>query len=210
MSKKLQDSCLIPYRGVVSATLNASATTIAISPNATFPRLLTEADAWALFRVRSLKFRLLTMSYPATLGTATVFAACYLPGVQDTVPSTITQFGEALAGVHMVDEQTQPTQWVTVPKCDLSGPIPWYKTFPGVAVYEETFPGSIYVRNFTATAQIYYLEVKALFEFKGAVNTANTPLFEKARSVRLALHQEKERAALLKLIKGPTTPLLEL
>jgi hypothetical protein len=75
--------------------------------------------------------------------------------------------------------------------------LPWYKTIQGSADATEEAPGQLcYAGTSTETIVV---EIVGVFEFKGAVATANTPAALKLREELRALRQsrvdamEKER-----------------
>lgn len=186
---RLKDGCLVPFHNVVVGALVAGVSGFLASPNATMSaRSATEADAWAHFRIRSLKFRL---RVDPGVANATDLAAGFVGGVQDTSPASIANVVELLPSVYLAGGETIPTEWMVVPKADLSGPLPWYKTIPGTADATEEAPGAIsIVGNGTSS---FALEVRGVFEFKVSVATANTP---KALALRRELSQLRTEKAL--------------
>lgn len=197
------DSCLVPFHTLSTSPLTAGSLAVLLAPVAFIsPRALTEADAWAHFRVPRLRFRL----HPGTLN-ALNQAAGYVGGVQDAPPATIAQVMELLPSVYLADELTIPTNWVRVSQTDLSGPFPWYKTLAGAADVTEEAPGQI-VFGGTGT-DVVTIEFEGVFEFKTAVAAGNTPLSlklrEQLRQERLAGERSRERTTLLQIL-GSTTP----
>ncbi len=197
--KASRDSCTMPFHVTTSGALAAGVYSFAVQP-ASFPRVQLEADVWAHFRVRKLSFRQLPTS-PITVGQI----AGYVGGIEDTPPATAVQVSELLPSCSKGVGQTTPTNWVHVPRADLAGPFPWYKSQPGTADPTEESPGQIVVVG-TGT-EAYILEIKGVFEFKTSVNSGNTPLSLKLRAMireeRLAYVREKERLALLRVLKTP-------
>lgn len=201
MAKRV-DSCVMPFRNVILAAVSSNVSNTLLSPNAALsPRMFAEAEAWAHFRVRKLKFRL----HPRN-ATTNDQAAAFLGGVQDTLPTTVAIGVELISGVFSAGDSTVPTNWVSVPRSQLAGPLPWYKTIPGTADATEEAPGYLVVQSGGATDN-YALEVVGEFEFKTSVNTANTPL---ARNARIAVVEERVRlgqlAAKERLLKVLATP----
>jgi hypothetical protein len=103
--------------------------------------------------------------------------------------------------------QTTPTQWVTPSASELAGPLPWYKTIPGAADTTEEYPGYLCIAGTTTEAIL--AEVQGVFEFKGAVATANTPaalkLREELRQVRRAARERVERQRLLAALSASSS-----
>lgn len=191
-----QDSCVIPFHYVQSTTFTSGVYQSFMIP-ALFPRVLVEADAWCHFRIRKLSFRLLPTS-PSTVPQA----LGYVGGIEDTPPATFVQVSELLPSTVKGVGQTTPSPWVHVPKTDLAGPFPWYKTIQGTADPTEESPGSIIAVGTGSEAVI--IEFKGKFEFKTAVATGNTPA---ALAARVALRRERidhalsaERDRILKIL----------
>lgn len=190
------DSVIIPFHYTNSTAFAAGIYQSFLIP-ALFPRVLAEADAWCHFRIRKLSFRLLPTS-PSTVPQA----VGYVGGVEDTPPATFVQVSELIPSTIKGVGQTTPSAWVHVPKIDLAGPFPWYKTIQGTADPTEESPGSIIAVGTGTEAVI--IEFKGKFEFKTAVATANTPAALAARS---ALRRERidhalsyERDRILKIL----------
>jgi len=167
--------------GVFGVNINASNTGLSAT------RLPAAADEWAHFRVRSLKFRL----HPSVVATNTQ-AAGFVGGAQDTPPGTIGQVGELLPACLLTQGTTVPTEWVSVSRSEMSGPLPWYKTVTGSADATEESPGAIFVIG--SSAEVFSLEIKGQFEFKTAVATGNTPV---ARAAAAQIRQERVRVTVL-------------
>ncbi len=197
-----RDSCDMPFHAILTATLASGAYNVPLVPGL-FLRVGTEADAWALFRVRRLKFRLHRES---VLNGPQV--AAYQGAVQDNPPATVAQASEILPSCFLSALQTVPTEWISVPKSDLSGPFPWYKTVAGTPDPSEESPGFFNVVG-TGT-DTFYVEFRGVFEFKVSLATANTPaaiaLRRKVREDRVARLQASERDILLKIL-STSTPL---
>ncbi len=192
---KARDGCQLPFHYVLQATTASNVYGIPVQPSTNFgTRILAEADAWTLFRMKSLKFRL----HP--VGTNT-FAACYVPGVQDTAPATLGQVVECESSVYCTPQMTVPTNWVSAQKSDLAGAFPWYHSVPGTPDSTEEAPGQIVVAC-SAAAAAFVLEVRGVIEFKGAVATGNTPAAMAAirarREARLTAQAQRVRHDLLK------------
>lgn len=163
-------------------------------------RLPAAADEWAHFRIKNLRFRM----HPSGSGVGTQ-AAGWVGGVQDTPPATVGDVMELLPAVVLSSYVTVPTDWVRVPKTDLAGPLPWYKSIAGGADATEEAPGAI--RIVGTSTDTFKIEVCGVFEFKTAVATGNTPveveLRRKLRAVRLESELLLQRDRLLKVISTP-------
>lgn len=194
LSKNKSDSCRIPFRFTLLATTASNVFGLSLQPNSNLsPRLLIEADAWALYRVLDLKIRL----HPRNAVTSDQVVA-YIGGNQDTPPSNLAQASELLNAEVLGADETVPSAWCHPSKAELAGMLPWYKTVAGTADTNEEAPGSIYITSTTA-ADNFLLEIRGVYEFKTSVSTGNTPAAIQLRNrlredakVRLA-QKEKER-----------------
>jgi len=198
MARRVRDSCLFPFHYVVQAAFVAGSNNITANPAGLSPRALTEADTWTHFRLVSLKYRLL----PPTVAPAAVQAVSFVGGIQDTSPGSLANVFELLPTAVLGSRQTSPTQWVRVSKSELSGALPWYKTIQGTADSTEEAPGQICVAG--TTIEAFALEIAGVFEFKGAVATANTPaavaLREDIRQLRVARADQAARERLVAVL----------
>lgn len=197
MRRNPRDSETLPFHVVTSFALVAGAQNISVVPGALSPRAGVIADTWAHYRIRSLKFRL----HP-TAASANSTIAGFCGGVQDTAPGTIPQIGELIPSCLLAGDTTVPTEWVKVPKADLAGPLPWYKSVLGGADATEEQPGTICFAG-TGTETVL-VEARGVYEFKTSVNTGNTPqelaLQAQFREARAARIREVERTKLLAVL----------
>lgn len=208
MSKRgNKDSESLPVHGMVFPALTAGALALQLSPSSIgSTRAAAVADNWAHFRVRKFKFRL----HPSPLA-ASGQALGYVGGQQDTPPATTPQIMELIPSVFIStaapaanapNRTTQPTEWVNIPRSDLAGPFPWYKSLPGGADVTEEAPG-ILVGAGTAT-EAMVIEYRGLFEFKTSVAPANTPaavdMRARLRAERVNREKEHERMLLLGIL----------
>lgn len=191
-----RDSCIIPFHFNQSGAFTAGVVPISATPLLT-PRLTLEADIWAHFRFRSLSMRLLPTS-PSTAPQAVGFVG----GVEDTSPTTFAQVSELIPCSIKGVGQTTPSSWIKVPRIDLAGPFPWYKTVAGTADAMEEAPGLIVVVG-TGT-EAYNLELKGKMEFKVGLNSTNTPaevtLRKELREMRAARVRDEERKRLIRVL----------
>jgi hypothetical protein len=203
MSKSGKDGCLVPFKYALIATMTAGISNVAMTPSSTSlspTRLPAAADEWAHFRVRRFRFRLHPLN-------AVNNAQCagYVGGVQDTPPGAFGAVSELLPSTVLGADTTIPSSWVDIPKEDLAGCFPWYKTVPGGADPTEEQPGSIQIAG-TGT-DVYLLEMEGVFEFKTAVGTGNTPeevaLRLRLKEIHAKQRVEVERTRALRLIQGP-------
>jgi hypothetical protein len=172
--QKRRDTVLIPFKVVLS---QSAATSNILSPALT-SRLAAIADDYEEYRFTELRFRL-------TPNSANGPAACYLPGIIDTPPTTAATILECLESVYLGAASTVPTQWCVVPKSVLAGMHTWYKTIPGTPASAEELQGGIYVFASAATN----VEITGVCEFAAAAAGGNTPL-ERALASR---RREKQR-----------------
>ena len=174
------DSERIPFHAIQTGAMVSGNTQVLGIPASMAPRLGVAADVWAHYRIRKLKFRL----HPSA--DANAQAAGWVGGVQDTTPTTVTMVSELIPATYLAGEATVPTEWVVVPKVDLAGPFPWYKTVSGTPDTTEEYPGMICIAG-TGTGA-YAIELRGEYEFKTAVNTGNTPA---AVALRAKLRDER-------------------
>jgi hypothetical protein len=197
MSKR-SDSQLLPFHYVYNVALVAGVANISGSPTGLSPRALVEADTWARFRLRSLKFRL----HPNAQTSSAYQIAIWVPGVQDVPPATLATAAEALNSAVLGGIATVPTNWVTVNKRDLAGPFPWYKAIPGAADVTEESPGALVVIG--TSTETFVLEYSGVFEFNGALATANSPaavqLRRELRTLRTSVSNQREKERLISLL----------
>jgi len=194
---KGKDSCFMPFHFYNRNVFTGGTVAILATPATLSTRAGVEADAWAHFRIPKLSFRL----HPT--GSIAADQACgYVGGVEDTPPSTITQVGELIPSTVLASDTTVPTEWVHVPRSDLAGPFPWYKTVAGAADPIEESPGALIVAGTGTDA--FGLEIRGVFEFKTSVATANTPmqrqLHARLREERLVGEVARSRELLLKIL----------
>jgi len=197
------DNCTIPFHTLITGSLVGGVATILGNPTglSNNGRLLTEADAWAHFRIRKLQFRLHQNSAAGAFQ-----AVGYIGGVQDTPPANAVQVMELLPSTGMRPTQTVPTEWVRVPKMDLAGPFPWYKSIAGTVDATEEFPGQIIVAG--TTTEVYTVEIRGLLEFKTSVAAGNTPaevaLRKQLHNARVAREKELAQKRILALLGTPS------
>lgn len=190
---------MIPFHFLGQSSFTSGAFAAPLNPaslSGSSSKLAAEADAWAHFRVRDLRFRL----HPSSVNNSQAMG--FVGGVQDTPPATIGAVGELISSTFVDSSQTVPSEWVRVAPSEYSGPLPWYKTVQGSADATEESPGSFVLAG--AGTDAFVFEVRGVMEFKTAVATANTPeavaLLKRFRQIRLSQEQARERDALLKVL----------
>lgn len=182
----------VPFSFVSSGT--PAAVTLPIQPSGLGGRVLAIADAYELFKVKKLEFRLLASTTSATASRASQQVVCYLPGITDTAPGNFALAAEVVEHVILGNSATTPTEWCRVPKSILSGYTPWYKTIAGTPDPSVEVQGNLYVVNPAGTTDTYCVEVRGIIQFKGAVPISSTPMVRQLNEMR----REKDR--LLKIL----------
>jgi hypothetical protein len=181
----------IPFHSAITGVMSGGSGSFNIAP-ATFGRLNTVADTYALYRFSDLRFRMRPMATRSTLQ-----SAAYLPGAVDTVPSTPNANAEALESVVLGATEVVPTEWAVVKNRDLMSYLPWYKTIVGSPDPIIEIQGAIFL-NGTGT-DAYAVEVRGICDFKSPINTASTPMLARQALIR------KERERLLYLLTSGST-----
>ncbi len=182
-----RDSERIPVHGLISQALTAGVASIQLSPSGLSTwstRLASIADNWAHFRVLRFKFRI---HHGAITGDT---AMGYLGGIQDTPPANSTSLLEVMPATYQGTTYTKPSDWVNVPRKDLQGPFPWYKSINGTADTTEEAPGILRICG--NGTDVVVAEFFGEFECKTSVAPANTPA---AVKLRLSLVEERKREA---------------
>ncbi len=196
------DSVSEHFHGLVSVALVAGANNLAMNPAVT-TRLASIADAYQLYRLRRLRFRL----QPQDSAPAAAQSASWQTGIVDTPPSTVATNMECINSAYLSVRAIQPTGWVDVPPADLQGPFPWYKTVQGTPDTSEEIVGYVFLTG-SGTNSVA-VEFDGVMEFKEAIAPANTPAAvearRKLRQEQLSMALRRERAAVLSLLTvGPT------
>jgi hypothetical protein len=207
--KKGKDGVVMEFHGLIVTTFSAGVLSFNCNPSALgaagLSRLLTEADAWAHFRWKQFRFRL-----RVTPSGATNAQACgFVGGVQDTPPASFSTIMELIPSCFMDVDQTVPTEWVSVSRSEMAGPLPWYKSIVGAADNTEEVPGALVLAS-TGSAEAVSIELRGVIEFKTSVAAANTPLVVQARLLarleRQNAQKEREGRAIRQVL-APASPL---
>ncbi len=176
----------MPFHYLNRTALSAGALTIPVSP-ATFPRVLEVADAFDMYRLKSLRFRICP-----SLSQVSDSSAGFYPGVTDNPPTATSDVMENInsvfhGGLGASSGSTPSTEWCSIAKADLHGYADWYKTIVGSPDTSAEIMGNIYVRG--NAAETVAVEIRGEFQFAGPANTGATP----AERRELAALREKHR-----------------
>jgi hypothetical protein len=191
--------------------MTAGALTISLNPTGFSTRSLSISDAYQLFRVTGLRFRLHPHGSPAAAVLSDVMLG-YSPDFLDTPPTTFATMGElgyvAFMGGPTVGAlsraQTCPSAWVTVPTSLLAGSLPWYKSVLGAPDSWDEVPGSLYAcTDNISNASLFLAEIEVLYQFKGQVDPANTP------ELRFLATQRREKERLLRILSSDVTSAMD-
>lgn len=179
----------VPFHKVHTNTLISGMFNITLQPAVMNTRLGVVADAFEEYRLTSLRFRLHRSG--AAIGPQ---AACFYPGVVDTLPNTVTDVAEVVHSTVVSQSATVPSAWVMVPRAVLSGPFNWYKSLASSLDTSEEQQGVIAIAG-TGTDS-FLLEVSGTYEFRGSAATVNTPMLLEATRLR-------QRNKLLSILATP-------
>ncbi len=185
-----RDQISVPIHFTIASSFSSGIFVPTLSPTdlaAYSTRLAALADEYCHYRIKSFRCRL----HPPASAAAAPQALGVIGGVQDTLPGTVAQITELIPSTFLSHETTVPTEWVNVPKQDLQGPLPWYKSIRGSADVTEETPGYLVAAG--GASDVVYIEVRALYEFKTAVAPANTPAYLALRKQLLAARVDSER-----------------
>lgn len=161
-----------------ATALAAGVASIAVSPSGLGTRVVAISDAFALYRVVRLKYRLRRLT--ATLGGAQ--AVAYYPGVVDTVPNTTKLNSESLYVTSLCNQETVPSSWVELNREELAAYSVWLKTKSGSIDAGEEVQG--YLLGTGSGTDLWCVEVEGEIEFKGPVDPSSTPEEKKAKYLR--------------------------
>lgn len=170
-----------------NVVLVAGSAAIPVIPSngALSPRATTVSDAWALYCVRRLKFRLRKATLTGPM------AAGFILGVTDTVPSTFGQVSEIIKHTTIVSSDTEPSAWCMLSGKALRGYQPWYKTVAGSPDTSVEVQGVIYLAG-TGT-DLITIQIEVEISFSQPLATVDTPL---ARGAYKVIRDERLRLAL--------------
>jgi len=163
----------VPFSTVKTGTTNATAN---VAPSLS-SRTLSAADNFELYRVTRLRYR----QHVPTGGTGQTVVA-YYAGVTDTPPATNVANMEAtnhnfFSGLN----GSPPSRWTNVPRGQLAGYQPWYKTIVGTPDPSVEIQGILNITGSTPATIQYVVEIEGVIEFKGPVDAASTPESRRAR-----------------------------
>ncbi len=195
MSNKSNNIIRVPFSLYSPSAMTSGSGALNLQPS-NFPRVLSIADSFDLFRLGELSYRIhppqMGVGASSTTHTVPHFMA-FFPGITDTTP-TPTSISENIQRCISAPGMTVPTAWVHVPKEMLRGPLPWYKTVNGSTDPVNEYPGTIYYGS--TGSESVLSEIQGVFEFKGPAPTGATPMMKK----NVALLRERQR--LLDLLSG--------
>ncbi len=179
MSRR-QQTVRVPFRFIYVGTLVAGVVNSGLRPDVLSTSLSSISDAYELYRLNKLKFRILPVTSstgPQAVGVVTSFP--------NTIPASLAQISELIDGVQWggAATETQPTRWISVRKQVLAGPQSWYHTRAGTYDVTETICCTLCAAG-TGT-QVVNVELLGEFEFKDIAATANTPKALPLRSASL-------------------------
>ncbi len=158
------------------------------------------ADVFALYRVIKLKFRIISRVTTSTIAVA----ACYIPGVTDTFPSTPANVSTIPGSIYLSLVSGNPSGWCNVPKSQLASYETWYKTIAGTTDVAQEIQGNICVAaNSAATVDI---QILALYQFRGPVPIGSTPQARRDAADRAAWKQHLAVLAAGARLMGVSTP----
>jgi hypothetical protein len=194
MSKSKTTSKVAFHKTLVLTTASTVAT-LPLQPTTWSERLTAIADAFQLYRLNKLKFRL----YPSASQTGTAALGFYAGGSY-LQPTAVGDICEQQYHSRMPPYlgMTQPADWQNLDKASLRGALPWYKTVDssGVDDWEEDI-GSLVVVSSVATDTVV-VEIMGEYEFKEPMDPTSTGL--EARNQRDA----RKRERLLRLLSMPS------
>jgi len=189
------------FHQLVIMTMSSSVLQTQGNPTGLAARFLQEADAWTLFRWRSLRFRIFGGSTHTAAGTLACLGV--QEGLPDTPAASAVQVMELMpSAVHCGDDQTVWSDWIQVPASVLAGQQPWYNTILGSFPTTSEVPFTFCA--FGTSTGVIQVELKYTVEFKSQAAAGNTPLsvacIQRLREEREALRAAKERGKLLGLL----------
>jgi hypothetical protein len=192
---------VVPFHYLAAFTLAGGTFGFVVRPDNFSTALSSISDAYELFCVKRLKFRIFAKATAAAVGV--------VGSVPNTQPSTIPQVMELLDSVqHEATLETKWSDWVNVRKEELAGPFAWYHTRAGTFDVTESAPCTVSMGG-TGTAAID-IEFRGVFMFKDTAATADTPmaaaLKRRLREDRAAREADVLRARVLGIIAPPSVP----
>jgi len=166
----LRDSPRSEAFSLISAATGSTSYVVGIAPATLGNRIAAIADDFELYRVVSMRYRLIP-SLPALTGPC---AACYLPGVTDTSLTTLVAVGVIPNHTVLGPSQTVPSAWVKLPKQALASYSTWYKTIAGTPDPSVEVQGNVYIVSGLTTAGIT-LELEGIIQFRAPADPGSTP-----------------------------------
>ena len=187
-----KSSVKIPFHNVLTFTLAAGISNLAISPATLSARVAAIAETFNLYRIDRFKYRLV----PYTLASEVVVAGY----VSDTVDGTLsfTSVAESNALVTFGLQMSVPSDWMNVPSQVLRGALPWYKAVAGTPTTWEEQAGTLNFASInTGSTATLCLEFDGTIEFNSPIDPTLTP------AMRKVAQDKREKLRILKLLAEP-------
>ncbi len=182
----------VPFHNAITFALAGGISNLQVAPANLATRTATISDAFNLYRVARLRYRI----HPHTLANE-ILVAGY---VSDTVDGTVTFAAAAESAAMCVFgmQSTCPSDWANVSSSALRGALPWYKAVPGTPTTWEEVAGVInFASSNAASTATVCLELEGVLEFKAPIDPGLTP------AMRRALLAKREKERILKLLATP-------
>jgi len=179
---------VVHFAGILSITYVGGLSTVQLSPNSTLSaRAASIADNYALYRVTALRFRIRHTDSTMSANQLVTF----IPGITDTSVASVAPASETGRYSYLSINESVPAPWCIVPRAELMGMHPWYKTVPGTVESAEEIVGNLFCVG--TGVENCKLEVAGTFEFKDPVAASETPVIAK---LSMAIREERRRLAL--------------
>lgn len=183
-TRVIGDSITVPFSNVLQFSAVGSAATN-INPTGLGVRILQMAEAWELYRVVRMRYRIRRES-------ANTVAVAFAQGITDTGPSTLAQILTMSTCTYVTLVETLPSPWKNLTSKDLAGYTNWYKTIVGTPDTSVEIQGTLYcLASGTSTWDV---EIEGVIQFRGAIDPGNTP------AMRLKAQYQQEYARIQKIL----------
>jgi hypothetical protein len=202
MKRSSKDQMTTKFRALVSVTTSTVLGSLSFVPSSINNRIATMSDSWDLFRLDSLRFRLL----PQQIGSSALnIGVAWSPGISDGPPSTQATLQSCIySQIMFVDSaglqtyETSERKWTKVDSGDCRGSLPFYKAVAGAPDPWAEAPGQfLVVAEGVSTSVVVKFEIEGVITFKGGIDPGSTP------ALRKVLRDRAEKARLLKLLATP-------
>ncbi len=176
-------------------TLSAGAQQLQLTPSSMGTSIQSVSDGFALFRIRSLRFRIFAFTGGCAAGVITSNPNAGPTGSR----AILMELPDAVN--HEASLQTVPTEWIHVRKATVAGPFEWYHTRAGTYDVTEYVPCTMFFVG--SGTNVVNVEIRCMFEFKDPVPTSSTPMAVTLRKqIRLAEDEEVVRAVRERTLRG--------